>query len=162
MAQQGKPLPPQLLGNPQHIVGIVGQGITRPRRAMLRVTMPGQVQGDDAQALQPRRQAGEAVGVVQPAVQGDHRQAVLGAEQVSSQLDMTQAEADFLHVGTHAWPQRSNRPLIRLAVSVGRSRGNMCPPGTLWYSPLGMPRTASVWWRRITLLRSPRTIANGT
>ncbi len=131
MAQQGETLPTQLLGHPQHIMGVVGQGIAGAKRPVLGVTMPGQVQGDDAQAFQLRRQAGEAVGVVQPAMQGDYRQSVIRAEQVRRQFDMAQAQADFLDLRAHAWLQRSNRPLIRLAVSVGRSSGNMCPPGTL-------------------------------
>jgi len=58
---------------------------------VFRVTVPGQVQGDDAQALQFRRQAGVTVGVIQPAMQGNYRQPVLGAEQVSRQFDMAQA-----------------------------------------------------------------------
>ncbi|MNH04143.1 hypothetical protein D3C79_634240 [compost metagenome] len=144
MPEQGKMRPPHLLGDAQHIVGVIGQGIAGASRAMVGMAMARQVQGQDAQALEPGRQAGKAVGVVEPAVQGNYRQAIGGPEQVRGQLDMTQVQANFFHFATHAGVscQRSNRSLIRLAVSVGCSSGNIWPPGRLWYSPFGMPRTA--------------------
>ncbi|MNO90493.1 hypothetical protein D3C76_820150 [compost metagenome] len=60
-------------------------------------------------------------------MQGNHRNSVGRAEQMRGQLDMAQAQADFFHLRIHpdTCCQRSNSPLIRLAVSVGRSSGNM-------------------------------------
>ncbi|MNP24558.1 hypothetical protein D3C76_1173280 [compost metagenome] len=107
------------------------------------MAMAGEVQRDDAQSRQARCQAGEAVGVVEPAMQGDHRLAVLRAVEVRGQFDMGQVEADFFDLGSHAlaswrWAsQRPNTDLISSAVSCGRSRGNMCPPGSDRHSPRG-------------------------
>ncbi|MNT91120.1 hypothetical protein D3C72_2321670 [compost metagenome] len=60
-------------------------------------------------------------------MQGNHRQPIGWAKQVSGQFDMAKVQADFFHFCAHAGPccQRSNNPLIKLAVSVGRSSGNM-------------------------------------
>ncbi|MNP55461.1 hypothetical protein D3C76_1501110 [compost metagenome] len=66
------------------------------------MTVTGHVQRDDAQPFELRRQAGKAVGVVQPAVQGNHRQTVFGAKQVRRQLDVRQAQADFFDDMAHA------------------------------------------------------------
>lgn len=93
------------------------------------MTMPCQIKRHDAQALQLRRQPGKAVGVVEPAMQGNHRLAVLGAVKVSSQFDMPQIETDFLHGKRHAVTleaprayQRASSVLSSNAVSSGRSR----------------------------------------
>ena len=138
---------PKLLGDLQHIVGVVPHGVTGTRRSMPGMTVPGHVQRDDAQAFELGRQAREAVGVVQPAVQGDHRQTVLGAEQVRRQFDVRQAQAYFFDDMAHAqscWrrpSQRLNRFFSSVAVSCGRSRGNMWPPGMVRDSPYGMRPT---------------------
>jgi hypothetical protein len=46
---------------------------------MAGMAMPGQIKGNDAQALEPGCQTREAVGVVEPAVQSNHRLPILGA-----------------------------------------------------------------------------------
>ncbi|MNP46018.1 hypothetical protein D3C76_1399890 [compost metagenome] len=131
MPQQRKPLQPKLFCHLQHIVGIVPHGVTGARRAVPRMPVTGHVQGDNAQAFEFRCQAGKAVGVVQPAMQGNHRQTVFGTKQVRRQLDMRQAQADFFDDMAHAqsccWrpSQRLNRFFSSVAVSCGRSRGNM-------------------------------------
>ncbi|MNC62379.1 hypothetical protein D3C75_1123960 [compost metagenome] len=92
--------------------------------------MPGHVQGNNPQALKLGRQPCEAVGVVQPAVQGNHRQTVFGPEQMGRQLDMRQAQANLFDAA-HAQlrslrpSQRVNRSLSSAAVSCGRSSGNI-------------------------------------
>ncbi|MNF85971.1 hypothetical protein D3C84_683910 [compost metagenome] len=142
MPQQRKAVEAQLFGDLQHIVGIVPHGVTRAGRAMPGMTVPGHVQRDDAQAFELRRQAREAVGVVEPAMQGNHRQTVFGAEKVRRQLNMRQAQADFFDDIAHAqscWraSQRLNRFFSSRAVSCGRSSGNMWPPGMVSTSPCG-------------------------
>ncbi|MNN38708.1 hypothetical protein D3C81_1527160 [compost metagenome] len=71
--QQRKPLQSKLFGDLQHIVGIVPHGIACPSGSMPGMTVTGHVQGNDAQTFELGRQAGKAVGVVQPAVQGNDR-----------------------------------------------------------------------------------------
>lgn len=95
MPQQGETLQAQLFGDLQHIMGIVPQGVAGTGRPMPRMAMTGHVQGNDPQALEPGGQAGETVGVVQPAMQGDHRSAIFRSEQVGRQLDVGQAQANF-------------------------------------------------------------------
>ena len=84
--------------------------------------MPRHVQGDDAQPSQLGRQARKAVGVVQPTMEGNYRQAVLGPEQMRGQFDVRQAQAYLFDGRTHAQLrsracQRANRVLIKAAVS---------------------------------------------
>ncbi|MNG06287.1 hypothetical protein D3C84_895160 [compost metagenome] len=99
---QRKTLQAQLFGDLQHIMGVVPHRVAGTRRAMPGMTVTGHVQRDDAQPFELRRQPGKAVGVVQPAVQGNHRQTVFGAEQVRRQLNVRQAQADFFDGMVHA------------------------------------------------------------
>ena len=46
--EQGKALPAELLGDLQHIVGIVPDVVPRAGRAVVRMAMPRQVERDDA------------------------------------------------------------------------------------------------------------------
>ncbi|MDT4862781.1 hypothetical protein FQZ97_974530 [compost metagenome] len=147
MPKQGEALPAELLRHLQHVMNVIPDCIAGPGRPVIGVTVPGEIQCDDAQPRQLRRQPGETRGVVQPAVQGDHRLAVWRAIQMRRQLDMRQAQAHFLEQRTHAdsslsgWPaQRLNNDLSSSAVSCGRSRGNMCPPGSVRYSPFAIRR----------------------
>ncbi|MNF52877.1 hypothetical protein D3C84_342380 [compost metagenome] len=66
------------------------------------MTVTGHVQRDDAQAFEFGRQTGKAVGVVQPAMQGNHRQSVFRTEQVCRQFDVRQAQADLFDDVVHA------------------------------------------------------------
>ena len=50
MPQQGKLLPAQLLGDTQHVKRVIGQRITRPTRAVIRVAMTGEIHCHDTQA----------------------------------------------------------------------------------------------------------------
>ncbi len=99
--QQRETLPAQLLGHLQHIMDIVPEGITGPHRAVSGMPMAGHVEGDDTQPLQLRRKAHKTVGVIQPAMQGNHRQTVFRAEQMSRQFDMRQTQAHFLDSRAH-------------------------------------------------------------
>ncbi|MOA48399.1 hypothetical protein D3C78_1711370 [compost metagenome] len=111
------------------------------------MTVTGHVQRDDAQAFEFGGQSGKAVGVVQPAMQGNDRQTVFRTEQVRRQFDVRQAQANFFDGVAHAQSccrrpsQRWNRPLSICAVSRGRSSGNMWPPGMVNDSPNGRRST---------------------
>ena len=148
---QRKLLQAKLFGDLQYVMGVIPHRVTGAGRAMPGMTVTGHVQGDDAQAIELGRQPGKAVGIVQPAMQRNHRQAVFRTEQVRRQLDVRQAQADFFDGIVHAqscWlrpSQRLNRFFSSVAVSCGRSRGNMWPPGTVRDSPSGMRPTELAW-----------------
>ncbi|MNN34595.1 hypothetical protein D3C81_1484050 [compost metagenome] len=102
MPKQAETLPPQLFGDLQHVMGVIPQRIAGAVRPMPGMTVPGHVQRNDAQAFEFGRQSGKAVGIVEPAMQCNHRQTVLGAEQMRGQLDMRQAQAHFFEGRAHA------------------------------------------------------------
>ena len=102
MPQQGKLLPAQLLGDTQHVKRVIGQRITRPTRAVIRVAVTGEVHSHNAQPRKFGSQPGKAIGVIQPAMQGDDRQPVLRAKYMRCQLDMWQAQTDFFNHRAHA------------------------------------------------------------
>ncbi|MNY14865.1 hypothetical protein D3C86_1480540 [compost metagenome] len=101
MAEQGKALPAELLGHQQRIQRIVPQRVAGAGGTVSRMAVSGQVEGDDAQAVELRRETGKAHGVVQPAVQGQHRLTVLGTVEVRRQLDVRQIQADFFDMDAH-------------------------------------------------------------
>ena len=90
MSEQGKALPAELLGDLQHIVGIVPDGVTAAWRTVIGMTVAGKIQGHNTQPWQKRSQAGKTGGIVQPPMQGNHRHTVFRAIQMGGQFDMRQ------------------------------------------------------------------------
>ena len=102
MTEDGETLPAKLLGDLQHVKGIVPQRITGACRTMLGMPMTGKIKGDDAHPLKFRRQPRKARRVIQPAVQRQNRHTILWTVEMSRQLDMRQAQAHFLEIHAHA------------------------------------------------------------
>ena len=127
----------------------------------------GEVEGDDTQPGELRRQAREAHGVVQPAMQGDHRLAVRRTEQMRGQFDVRQADAYFLDLQAHAErssvarDQRSNTPFSSSAVSRALQREHVAAGQRHELAARHRPDQPGVV-RQHHLLCRPRTIASGT
>ena len=75
MANQCKALPAELICHCQHISHMIHQVGYHPVGAMVRVTMTGKIQCHHG-ALPLRRQRNIGRGIVQPAMQGQHRLAL--------------------------------------------------------------------------------------
>ncbi|MNG21626.1 hypothetical protein D3C84_1060160 [compost metagenome] len=67
----------QAVGHRQHVLGMFPQVVATVVAAMVRAAVADQIGSDHEAAVEHRSQALERGGVVQPAMQGQHRDAVL-------------------------------------------------------------------------------------
>ncbi len=110
MAEQVEAVPAQCIGDVEHVADRGGRGVVGTGRQMRAVAMTGQVDGNQLQRRQVRRQRHEAGRVVEPAVQGQHARAIAVVAQAG---DARATDLQFKRLQTHASEATASRASAR-------------------------------------------------
>ena len=110
MAEQAESVPAQCVGDIEYVADRGSRGVAGTRRQVRAVTVAGQIDGNQLQRRQVRRQRHEAGGVVEPAMQGQHAWA---AAVVAQAGDACAPDLEFKRLQAHASEDTASRARAR-------------------------------------------------